>query len=198
MRILLFLLLAIVLAGCATQPPPPDRPADELFAERVQALAAKDRWQTSGRMAINTPSDNVTVSLDWRETGESWRLDMRGPFGSGAVQLQGNAQGVTLRTADGREDFAVDAGELLYHYTGYQLPMAVLRDWVRGLPAADHDHEMELDDHGRPQSLDQLGWSIRYTGWTESDGLQLPSRMTLDGPDINLRASLRSWELGRD
>ena len=198
MRVLLLLILAAVLAGCATQPPPPDRPAEELFAERVEALGAMQRWQTTGRMAINTPSENVTVSLDWRETGEAWRLDMRGPFGSGAVQLQGNAQGVTLRTADGREDFAMDAGELLYHYTGYQLPMHVLRDWVRGLPAADQEHDLDLDEFGRPQTLEQLGWSIRYTGWTEANGVQVPSRMTLDGPDINLRASLRSWELARD
>lgn len=198
MRLLSVLLLTALLAGCATQPPPPDRPADELHAERVEALAGMTRWETSGRMAINTPSDNVTVSLDWREAGSDWRLDMRGPFGSGAVRLQGDTAGVSLRTADGHEDYATDAGELLAHYTGYELPMSVLRDWVRGLPGEGPEYTLELDDFGRPEVLEQMGWTIRYTGWTESDGVAMPSRLTLDGPDINLRASLRRWELGRD
>jgi len=196
LRWLLLCALAIALAGCAVRPP--EGAPEALFDQRVARLQSVTDWQAIGRVAINTPEDSVTVAMEWRQAADAWRLDLRGPMGSGSVRLQGNADGVTLREADGTTAVADDPRDLLLRHTGYDLPVDVLRDWLRGMPAEGVPVELELDDHGRPTEILQMGWKIRYTNWSRVNGVELPARFSLDAPGINVRGSLRSWELDGD
>lgn len=199
-RWLLVPLLPLFLTACAVRPPEPepDVSSQALFEERVNRLLAVDHWRTGGRAGFNTPDDNATVSMNWRQAGDRWVLDLRGPFGSGSLRMQGGDGGVVLRSSDGTVEQAEDAQELLYRSTGYDLPVEVLRDWLRGIPSTDFDARVQLDDLGRLTELEQLGWRIQYTAWTLVDGVYLPVRVFMDGPGINIRAALREWSLGRD
>lgn len=195
------LLCVLVIPGCAVRPPepPPDRPAQELFEQRNAQVLTYERWRTSGRAAFTTEHDNATLSVAWRQQDPStWQLDLRGPLGTGSVRLQGEADGVELRASDGTVETAGSARNLLFRHTGYDLPVDVLRDWLRGIPADDFDADVGLDAYGRPSTLRQLDWDITYTAWRKVNGVSMPERITLEGPDIRIRAVLRDWELNRD
>ncbi|MEX0731052.1 MAG: lipoprotein insertase outer membrane protein LolB [Aquisalimonadaceae bacterium] len=197
---LLAVVLPCVLVACAVRPPEPtpELPAEVLYEQRISRLTAYNHWRTSGRAAFNTEQDNASMSMQWRQTENHWVLDLRGPLGSGSVRLEGNAAGVVLRGSDGTVEEADDGQELLYRYTGYAIPVDVLRDWLRGMPSPEYDVELEMDEYGRPTELEQLGWHIRYTAWSSINGTYMPARISMEGPGIDVRASLREWELGRD
>jgi len=192
------LLVLTLLAGCAVQPPLPDEPPQQLLEERINGLLALSDWRTSGRVGITTAEDSVTMSMDWEQRGEAWMLDLRGPLGTGSVRMRGDAGNVVLRGSDGAVDEAADAQELLYRQTGLDMPVDVLRDWLRGIPSTEHDATLEIDDFGRLTELEQLGWQVQYTSYRRVGGIDMPVRMQMDGPGIRLRASLRTWDFDPD
>ncbi|MCC5858700.1 MAG: outer membrane lipoprotein LolB [Ectothiorhodospiraceae bacterium] len=197
-RLLWALGLGLLLAACATPRPEPAVPPEALFEDRLDALAALSGWAVSGRAGISAGTEAATMSLDWRQMAGDWQLDLRGPLASGSVRLQRTAAGVSLRTGDGRSDQADDAQALLHRYTGFDLPVEVLQDWLIGIPAPEYDARLDLDDDGLPVRVEQLGWVIQYTAYDRVNGVQMPVRVFMDGPGVAVRVSVSRWELFRD
>ncbi|MDN3516014.1 lipoprotein insertase outer membrane protein LolB [Aquisalimonas lutea] len=199
-RMAALLLVLLVLGGCAAvQETGPDA-RRAAYEERRETVAALTHWRAVGRAAITTPEDSVTLSLDWRQAADAYRVDLRGPFGAGSVRLQGNDQGVILRTSEGTRERADDAASLLQRHTGLDLPVDVLPWWLRGLPSpALGVDALALDGQGRVQRMEQAGWVIEYDGYDARGGpVPLPVRLSMEGPGVSLRAHIRSWEVGRD
>ncbi len=198
MSVLRLVLIGLVLglAGCAAVPEPDTDRREAAFEERRAALETMTNWRASGRAGITTPDESVALSMEWSQVDDAYRLDMRGPMGAGSFRLQGDDQGVILRTSDGGTETAADAAELLRRYTGLDLPVEVLPWWLRGLPAPGPEVvAMELDEQGRVQRLEQAGWEVTYDGYDARGGaVDLPVRLDLQGPGISLRAHIRSWE----
>lgn len=190
-------MLAALIAGCATQPDRDDATRQALFEDRQEELEALSAWQATGRAGITTPDESASLSMEWRQAGETYRLDLRAPMGAGSFRLQGDGQGVVLQTSDGVTDSASDPADLLFRYTGFDLPVDVLPWWLRGIPAPGIEvTAMELDRHGRIERMEQAGWSIEYAAYDTSNSLDLPVRLFLEGEGINLRAHIRDWETG--
>lgn len=199
-RVVALLLVLLLLGGCAAvQETDPDA-RRAAYEERRETVAALTHWRATGRAAITTPEESVSLSLDWRQADDAYRLDMRAPLGAGNLRLQGNDQGVVLRTSEGTRERADDAGSLLQRHTGLDLPVDVLPWWLRGLPAPEPEvTALDLDGRGRVQRMEQAGWVIEYDGYDARGGpVELPVRLSMDGPGVSLRAHIRSWEVDRD
>ncbi|MFV8834666.1 lipoprotein insertase outer membrane protein LolB [Aquisalimonas sp.] len=197
LRRLVIPLTTVVIAGCAAVPERDHDAREALLEERTERLEAVSVWQASGRAGITTPDDRASLSMDWRQAGEAYRLDLRAPMGAGSFRLQGDDQGVVLQTSDGVTDSAADPSELLFRYTGFDLPVAVLPWWLRGVPAPGMDvASMELDRHGRIERMEQAGWTIEYTAYDTVGSLDLPVRLSLEGEGVSLRAHIRDWDTG--
>lgn len=197
-RPLLLSAMVLLLGACAVRPPEPDISPEDLFQDRLEVLAGLSGWAASGRAGISAGDEAASMSLEWRQLAGDWQLDLRGPLASGAVRLQRTADGVTLRTSDGQRDTADDAQALLYRYTGFDLPVEVLQDWLIGIPAPEYDARLDLDDDGLPLRVEQLGWTIQYTAYERVNGVQMPIRVFMDGPGVAVRVAVSRWELLRD
>ena len=191
-RYLAGLIALALLAGCATPVETATHPA---WPARQRALAALRDWSVNGRLAVITAQEGWHVSLHWVQQGPVYNIDLIGPLGQGRVRIQGDAQGVALRTADGQLQRATDADELLARAVGVRIPLNGLLYWVRGLPAPGQPSTLALDEQGRLSRLEQDGWQIDYLDYMPVAPLELPRRIRATQGEIKVQIVVNDWSL---
>ncbi|MGD8842838.1 MAG: lipoprotein insertase outer membrane protein LolB [Gammaproteobacteria bacterium] len=195
-RLLILACLLALLGACATRPVPEavTAPESAWLAHRASVAALKD-WRIRGRVAVRRDDHGWSADFDWQQTGESYRIRMRGPFGRGAVELRGDRSGVWLQRQDGPPVYARSAERLLRDETGWELPVHGLGDWLRGLPAAAEPAALDWDGLGRLRKLQQDGWSIDYRRYREVGQRQLPDKMQLLRDSLLVKLVIDEWQL---
>lgn len=193
-RLLGACLIGLVLAGCATQPPVPEQIRLEAFAARQTRISKLSSWSLDGHAAIRTAHDAGSVAVHWRQREEHYRIDLIAPFGAGSVRLTGDAQRVRLQTSRGESVVAGSARDLLNRYLGYDLPVASLRYWLRGILAPGAVQAQQLDRDGRLTFLTQQGWRIQFLDYGRFSGIELPTALELHRDQVEVRLVIRQWE----
>ena len=145
------LLLALSLGGCATLQTPPAADAPAVAAawdSRQRQLSATQGFDATGRIAVK--GGGLSGSLAWQQEGERFSLRVAGPFGAGALSMEGTPDLVTLKGKD-LDLTTSDPQTVLAERTGWRLPLAALRWWVLGLPAPAPYTALRLDAEGNDQ-----------------------------------------------
>jgi outer membrane lipoprotein LolB len=180
----LVVLLAFVVAGCASTPfaPLPALPPE------VDAPFAID-----GRLSARRGDEGISVSFAWTHAAPRDEFVVTTPFGGALAELTGDAstQRVEVRTADGRHEVASDWATLTERVVGFPLPVAALAFWARGAPRVDAPHAVEIDDAGRVDVLRQDGCEIVYA--YADRAARRPSRLRLLCHDLELRIVIDRW-----
>ncbi len=185
----------MLLSACATPPTIPASPDNAAWQAHRQALLALDNWQARGRIAVRAGEQGWSAGFDWRQAGGDYRIRLRGPFGQGALELEGDATGVWLTRPGQPAVFTTDPESLLEQETGWRLPVAGMDHWLRGLPDDGDDAVLQLDVDGRLAILDQRGWRIRYQAYRDVGGYALPKRLVLQRDGLRIKVLVDSWEL---
>ncbi len=203
MRNLLLPLFALLLTGCAGLGPQEsvEGPGNaEDWKTHKARISHIDGWQISGKIGIRAPKDSGSGTLFWLQRQDYFDIRLSGPLGRGATRLTGRPDAVTLEVA-GQGRFEAQSPEALVEsQLGWQLPVSNLLWWVRGLPAPNSRSRISLDNNGRLATLQQDGWSVQYLGYEEEDGLDLPSRIKLEGRNLQITLVIKDWQprqLGR-
>jgi outer membrane lipoprotein LolB len=179
-RALLVSFSTILCLSCAAPlPRPPADQLQQLWQTRESKLLPIQRWELRGRLAVRADERGGQASLTWKCAGAQHSIRLNGPLGRGVVRVTQDETGAQLQDAEQRVFRAASAEELLYRYTGWQLPLANLNYWVRGLPVPDLPATQELDDAGRLKTLHQQGWEVQYQEYVQAEGYDLPNRFTL-------------------
>lgn len=193
------LLMLTMLAGCATTRTPPGRIGADSAAEaeiawqrHQAALQPVDHFLISGR--VTSAELALRADLRWRQdTDGRYELRLSGPFGAGAVELRGDAQGVEVRNSDGSQYTQDPEGWIRSRY-GWTLPIAGLRHWVLGLPIPDAPAQRALDASGRLATLVQNGWTLSYTEYRGQNGYDLPRRFEAANGQVKLKLLIDQWD----
>lgn len=203
LRNLLLPLFALLLTGCAGLGPQEsvEGPGNaEDWKTHKARISHIDGWQISGKIGIRAPQDSGSGTLFWLQRQDYFDIRLSGPLGRGATRLTGRPDAVTLEVA-GQGRFEAQSPEALVEsQLGWQLPVSNLLWWVRGLPAPDSRSRISLDNNGRLATLQQDDWSVQYLGYEEEDGLDLPSRIKLEGRNLQITLVIKDWQprqLGR-
>lgn len=203
MRNLLLPLFALLLAGCAGLGPQESVEGSgnaEGWKTHKARISHIDGWQISGKIGIRAPQDSGSGTLFWLQRQDYFDIRLSGPLGRGATRLTGRPDAVTLEVA-GQGRFEAQSPEALVEsQLGWQLPVSNLLWWVRGLPAPDSRSRVTLDSNGRLATLQQDEWNVQYLGYEEENGLTLPSRIKLEGRDLQITLVIKDWQprqLGR-
>lgn len=199
----LLLLLAAFIAGCATVvPPPPVAEVDAAWRLRQATLKSVTAWQVRGRIAVRTADQGWHATLNWERDGERQRLDFTGPLGRGHLRLVRDDRGAELQDSDQRVWRADNAETLLYHATGWRVPLDGLNYWIVGLAAPDSASTHQLDAQGRLKKLAQSGWDIQFLEYAHYDSFDLPSKLYITRQDeknpagdaaLEVRLSIERW-----
>ncbi|WP_336367181.1 lipoprotein insertase outer membrane protein LolB [Marinobacter sp. C2H3] len=199
------ILLALVglVSACTTiqlEPLPEgmtDQPPAGWKATRQQ-LAAFDRWDLSGKLAVRQPSDSGTALINhWRQDGSRYELALSSAFlGMGSTRLQGSPGSLELTLANGDQYRSTNPEQLVADATGWQLPLESLSWWIRGLPAPGGGARLLFDQSGQLAMIQQAGWDIRYDRWQRfMDRLPaLPQRITAVSGDRRVRLAISQWQ----
>jgi outer membrane lipoprotein LolB len=189
----LVLLSAILLSACARLPL--QLPADEPWKARNLALSGLRNWHITGRIGITNAQDGWHASLQWTQQERIYSIDLLGPWGQGRVHIEGGAQLVSVRTADGHIHTAADPEQLLAETVGVRIPLDGLRYWVLGVPDPQRPSQLQGDEQGRLTRLEQDGWLIEYPRYTTVSGLDLPALIRARHDDWQIRIAIRNWDL---
>lgn len=195
MRVSFIGVLLVFLSACSTMiERPPAPPAEERWQQRQLALSAISEWSFRGRTVITQDKEGWNAGVNWTQKQDAFQIRLTGPFSQGGVDLQGDAQRVTLTLSDGEQYVADTPEQLLSEVIGLRLPVSALRDWVRGLPhRALEINAQELDEQGRLVTLAQEGWQVAFMRYVPVAGQQLPDKVFIEHADLNVRIVITSW-----
>lgn len=190
------MVMLVLLAGCATSVRKPSGDPDSLWQQQQQKLAALTNWELAGRISIQLESEGWSASLYWQQDHAHYQLRIVAPLGRGTVEIAGDDKNVRLHTADNRvlENGAID--EMMRENLGWEVPVDALVYWIRGLPQPGAPAEnLQLDEQGRVMAMQQSGWTIQYERYTNSEGFEVPARMTVQREHLRLRLNINRWTL---
>ena len=193
-----WLFVAVVfLAGCSNLDLISDASErNAMWSRQLNWLKGLDTWQASGQVAVRSADDGGSASMIWRQTPSEFSLRLHGPFGQGAVLIEGDAKIVSLRSADGQIKRAGSAEELLFRELGWSVPVTGLRYWILGRPAPGYPtEEFRLNEMGLVEHLTQAGWQVTYLRYREAGQGMLPAKIELRRDSLLVRVVLSDWRL---
>ncbi|GAB4190142.1 MAG: lipoprotein insertase outer membrane protein LolB [Wenzhouxiangellaceae bacterium] len=182
-----------MLSGCAGQGARPEA-AGAWLEQRAAAFAEIGQWRAHGRMAISDGerggsagfvlNDNLAdeLRLNLSVTGARWRL-LAGPDGA---ELEGSR--TPTRYASQPEPLVEEA-------LGWYLPVSLMRDWIRGLPAPA-GARLVFDEAGTLAALEHRQWLIEYQRYRQEGDLQLPQRIVATSGPYQVKLVILGWKLG--
>jgi len=191
-------MLVLLLAACAGQPPAPSTPGN--WDEHSARMRALTTWGAEGKLALRTPTQSESASVQWQQQGEITTLKLNGPLGVAATNLYSNGRILVVR--QGQESSTLDLADpdALRRRTGWDLPLLALPHWIKGVPAPDLEvQQMEAGpDPALLQLLKQDDWEIRYEAYADFDGLTLPVKLRIQHLDTTVRLIIRDWQVTPD
>lgn len=187
--------LALALCACAPLRLREDDATLGAQREREAAVLAQTRWQLSGRIAVSNGEDGGNADVEWQQDGERYDLRLRAPVTGKNWRLHGDARSATL---EGVREQAVTGGtaaELLAREANWQLPVAELEYWVRGLRAPKGRAELTFDEAQRPAKLLQSGWTIEYRDYFADREPALPRKVFATKGKQRVRLFVEDWRV---
>ena len=203
---LLAIAAALLLTACVAQPvrqalPPGQSAAAEASQlAREGALRQQPAWSLQGRIAVSNGRNGGSGRIDWIQHDRRFDVSVSAPVTRQSWRLVGDAASARLEGLDGGTREGPDAELLLRDATGWEVPLAALADWVRGIRAQDAGTASATYDlDGRLLRLEQGGWSIDYH-WpvpgpesAERTAPLLPTRLDARRGEASVRLIVDQW-----
>ncbi|MES2405354.1 MAG: lipoprotein insertase outer membrane protein LolB, partial [Pseudomonadota bacterium] len=142
----------LVLTACAPVAVRQPGTTKQLAAQaaREQTLGAQQNWNLDGRFAASDGQHGGSGSLSWQQNGQQYQFTLRAPITGKSVELNGGPNGAVL-TGMGKQALAGrSAGDVLNAEFGWDVPVADLAWWVRGLRAPGLKEAQAEDDLIKP------------------------------------------------
>lgn len=187
--------VAILLSACAPVEVRKPGTTRQLAAQaaREHMLGAQQAWGLDGRFAASDGRHGGSGGLAWRQRGDRYQFILRAPVTGKSVQLEGGPDGAVLTGAGKVPVTGVDAGQVLNEEFGWDVPVADLAWWVRGLRAPGRPGILTFGANGLPATLDQDGWRIDFKDWYGERNPPLPRKVYASRDPYTVRVLIEQW-----
>ena len=185
-------LVLLLLAGCATQPPPSEYNADA-WQQHRRLIAPLDHWRAIAKLGIRSPKKNASARLDWIQRGGDYRIALSGPLGFGSALIEGNAE-VAQMQHDGKT-LLRSPDALLLQATGMALPVEAWHWWLRGIPMPDEQPIAALANNslGQATTFIQRGWTLSFSRYEQTALGYLPTKIRGENAALRFKLVVAQW-----
>jgi outer membrane lipoprotein LolB len=105
------------------------------------------------------------------------------------------AAGATIEMSDGTRTTTSDPEGFLAESFGMVLPLAALPNWLQGVPLSGTPFRAEADPLGRPSTIWQNGWEIRYSDYSNDTPSATPTRLQMTQGNVEARMIISEWSV---
>lgn len=197
MKHLFVLLLALLVTACVSHPPAPILPAAQRFAAYQQQVASWQQWQARGKWAIRQGKQKGSSHFNWRHQAPDNDTLVLSTFIGITIFRAEQRPGFAHLEADDKTLTGTQLGPLLYHMTGWDLPVTALRNWLQGVPYAKQA-KLEFNSAGQLIRITEPGqdghWVINYQRPSVQD--DKPRQITVRYRDLWLKLAISDWDIG--
>ncbi len=191
----------LVLSGCATRAPravlPPVMGSpEEHQQQREAALGLQQGWSMQGRVALSNGRDGGSGRIEWEQDGTHYDVSLSAPVTRQSWRISGDPAQARLEGIDGGPLQGEDPNVLLRQATRWDIPVTALASWVRGLRADEARHgpaRMAFGPDGRLATMEQDGWTVRYTAWQAMGGTEVPQKLEATQGAAKVRLIVDAW-----
>ena len=150
-----------------------------------QAIPDAPSFELAGRIVVRYQGRGFSSALRWRRAAGSDEIWLAAPLGQTMAYLQADANGATLTSADQQKYRADSIESLIKSAFGWRFPVAGMRYWVLGEPAADRVlAAVERDDAGRLVRFRQDDWQVTFN---YAGAGTVPLRLDIVGSEAEIR-----------
>ena len=203
--LLLFTLLSfftVLLSGCSTLNKNQHRQItkQQSITERTKKLSTLTHWQIKGKMAIISPEERHSATLNWHYQGDKKRqtLNLTTILGIQVFNLE-SVNGMHVIEVDGKRLQGPDLNKLLASLTGFTLPTQAMTFWLKGLPYLASDKVIYHQSTQLPQTLisyyNQKKWQLKYADYRQVDQYQLDSKFTIQQAELTIKINVHKWNV---
>jgi len=187
----------LILSGCASVPgrPPMGAPDENAWQLRRAQLEKLSDWELQGRVGIVNGKDGGSGSMDWKQCGNVLAFSFHGPFGAGALQVQGDAKALWVRSSHGDDFITTDPEQDFSRRLRVPLPVLSMRYWMLGLPDPNATFTKIVDAQGHLVTLTQRGWLVVYQAYATYSGYDLPTRLQIERDSVHIKIAVNEWQL---
>lgn len=181
--------LLLLTTACSVREP---RPEAAWLTERKAFFGARDDWVVSGRLGLSDGERGGSLSFRWRARGDHHRVDLNTLTGGRRWILEFGPEGATLSGTRTETRHAPIPEPLVEDAVGWPIPVTLMIDWLRGLPAPP-DARVTYAGDGTLAELNHRTWSLTFDRWRQQESVLLPDRLTATSGRYRVRAALGSW-----
>ena len=153
-------------------------------------------WEVRGRLGVQTEKNGGSLDVIWQQYEQDYTIRLIAPLASGNYLIQGNAEYAEVRHPDGHKEIIDDVDKIFSSVLQVELPVAAIRDWLRGLPAKRLSiQEITWNEKGLINVIRQAGWRVEMKKYTGTDIL-MPHVIYLsraDNAELDIRLAIRRW-----
>jgi outer membrane lipoprotein LolB len=143
-----------------------------------------------GRVSARQGATHHYANISWRHTRTLDDIVLTTPLGQGVAELNRDATGAQLKSADGKTVAEPDWEALSARVFGFELPLEGMPRWLLGDVTPT-----QRDEPGRPLAAQVDGWDIHYLGYESDAADALPVLIEFRRDDIEVRLKVDSWQL---
>lgn len=199
-------LFILILSACETTPVKQETTVwdDPLWQKHYQQLKTFEQYNLKGRIGITHPEDSFSSNFLWQQQKpNTFNFRMYGAFGQTYMILKVQPHISTLDTGDDEHYEGVNARNLLYGVAGWDLPVELMQDWIKGLPTGIQKSDLLINADGTLQQIKYLDYVVDFIRYQEAEltrgdrtmALKMPDKIKIVQGQNKIILSIRSWEL---
>lgn len=187
--------IAAALAACAPVRVKESAETNSAQSAREAKLASMKSWTLTARIGVSDGKDGGSGELVWKQNGDNFDFTVHAPVTGKTWKLSGDASHATLEGVDPQPDTGRSPDRLLKDRLGWDVPLAQLSDWVRGLRAKGSPPNTTYDAQNLPAVIEQDGWKVEYRDWFTERNPPLPKKVFATRGNSRVRVSIEDWSI---